>query len=173
MKVFEPLRTYSSPLRTAVVFIRATSEPASGSERPNEHRIGDSSSGGSHFAFCSSVPAMITGPAPSPLAPSDVPMPVQPQFSSSPTSIPSKAFSPRPPYSTGTLRFIRPTSWALAITSAGCRMWTSCSAATGRISFVGELARQRAQFLLLIRQRERDAAADRPVDRCHRSLLPR
>ena len=31
MNVFEPLRTYSSPRRTAVVFMRATSEPASGS----------------------------------------------------------------------------------------------------------------------------------------------
>ena len=79
MKVFEPLRTYSSPRRTAVVFMRATSEPASGSERPNEQRIGSSSSGGSHFAFCSSLPARITGAAPSPFAPSDVPIPEQPQ----------------------------------------------------------------------------------------------
>ena len=62
MKVLEPLRTYSSPRRSAVVFSFATSEPASGSERPNEQRIGSSSSGGSHFACCSSLPAMITGP---------------------------------------------------------------------------------------------------------------
>ena len=74
MKVFEPLRTYSSPRRTAVVFMRATSEPASGSERPNEQRIGSSTSGGSHVAFCSSVPAMITGAAPRPFALSAVPI---------------------------------------------------------------------------------------------------
>ena len=79
MNVFEPLRTYSSPSRTAVVLSDATSEPAPGSERPNEQRIGSSSSGASHFAFCSSVPAMITGPAPRPFAEIEVPMPEQPQ----------------------------------------------------------------------------------------------
>ena len=46
MNVFEPLTTYSSPSRTAVVFIEATSEPAPGSERPKEQRIGASMSGG-------------------------------------------------------------------------------------------------------------------------------
>ena len=51
MNVFEPLRTYSSPLRTAVVLIRATSEPASGSVSPNEQRIGSSISGGSQVAL--------------------------------------------------------------------------------------------------------------------------
>ena len=79
MNVFEPLRTYSSPSRTAVVFIEATSEPAPGSERPNEQRIGSSMSGVSHVAFCSSEPAMITGPAPRPFAEIEVPMPEQPQ----------------------------------------------------------------------------------------------
>ena len=86
MNVFEPLRTYSSPRRVAVVLIRATSEPASGSLSPNEQRIGSSISGGSQVRFCSSLPAAITGPAPRPLQPSDVPMPEQPQFSSSATS---------------------------------------------------------------------------------------
>src|SRR6185437_4983627 len=99
MNVFDPLRTYSSPSRTAVVFIDATSEPAPGSERPNEQRMGSSRSGGSHSAFCSSVPAMITGPAPSPFAEIDVAMPAQPQYSSSPTSNPSKQPSPGPSYS--------------------------------------------------------------------------
>ncbi len=36
-------------------------------------------SGASHVAFCSSVPAMITGPEPSPLAETEVPIPAQPQ----------------------------------------------------------------------------------------------
>ena len=40
MNIFEPFRTYPSPSRTAVVFIEATSEPASGSVRANEHSTG-------------------------------------------------------------------------------------------------------------------------------------
>src|SRR6266540_4809369 len=119
MNVFEPLRTYSSPLRTAVVFIAATSEPAPGSVRPKEQRIGSSRSGGSQVRFCSSVPARITGPAPSPLHESDVPIPEQPQFSSSATSTPSSRPSSGPPYSIGTCRFISPTACAFATTSAG------------------------------------------------------
>ena len=155
MNVFEPLRTYSSPLRTAVVFIRATSEPASGSERPNEQRIGASRSGGSQVAFCSSVPARITGPAPSPFAPSEVPMPEQPQLSSSPTSIPSNAPRPSPPYSSGTWRFIRPSSCAFAITSTGWRIATSCSAATGRISLAANSrASARSSFCSSVRANE-------------------
>jgi hypothetical protein len=57
----------------------ATSEPAPGSESPNEQRIGDSISGVSHVRFCSSEPKPITGPAPRPFAVIDVPMPEQPQ----------------------------------------------------------------------------------------------
>ncbi len=134
MKVFDPLRTYSSPRRTAVVFIRATSDPASGSDRPNEQRIGSSMRRGSHSAFCSSVPAISTGPAPRPLAMMAVPIPEQPQQSSSPTSMLSNADRARPPSSSGTWRFMSPTSWAFAITSAGCVECSSYSAAFGRIS---------------------------------------
>src|SRR5258707_15568989 len=101
MNVFEPLTTSSSPSRTAVVFSDATSEPAPGSERPNDARIGSSSSGVSHFRFCSSEPKPMTGPEPRPFAEIDVPMPEQPQYSSSPTSIPSKPERPAPPYSSG------------------------------------------------------------------------
>ena len=79
MKVFDPLRTYSSPSRTAVVLSEATSDPAPGSESPNEQRIGVSSSGVSHLRFCSSEPKPMTGPAPRPFAVIDVPMPEQPQ----------------------------------------------------------------------------------------------
>ncbi len=42
MNIFEPLRTYSSPRRSAVVRIEATSDPASGSVRANEASAGDS-----------------------------------------------------------------------------------------------------------------------------------
>jgi hypothetical protein len=79
MNVFEPLRTYSSRSRTAVVLSEATSEPAPGSESPNEQRIGSSRRGVNQRRFCSSEPAMITGPAPRPLAEIEVPMPEQPQ----------------------------------------------------------------------------------------------
>ncbi len=134
MKVLEPLRTYSSPRRSAVVFSFATSEPASGSERPNEQRIGSSSSGGSHFACCSSLPAMITGPAPRPLAPIVVPIPEQPRFSSSPTRIPSNVDSPSPPSGSGTCRFISPSACAFTTRSAAWVWCSSYSAAFGRIS---------------------------------------
>src|SRR5262249_42381971 len=40
MNILEPLITYSSPLRTAVVWIPDTSEPALGSVSPKEHRMG-------------------------------------------------------------------------------------------------------------------------------------
>ena len=99
--------------------MRATSEPASGSVSPNEQRIGSSISGGSQVRFCSSVPAASSGPAPRPLQPSEVPMPEQPQFSSSATTQPSSRLSSGPPYSAGMCRFIRPTACAFAITSAG------------------------------------------------------
>ena len=42
MKHFDPLMTYLSPFRTAVVFMPDTSEPASGSVRQNEASFGSS-----------------------------------------------------------------------------------------------------------------------------------
>ena len=135
MNIFEPLTTYSSPFCTAVVWIPETSEPAPGSESPKQPRIGSSTSGASHSRFCSSVPAIRIGPAARPFARIDVPMPEQPQFSSSPTSMPSKPSSSGPPSDSGRWRFIRPTSCALAMMSAGCVWCSSYSAALGRISF--------------------------------------
>ena len=119
MNIFEPLRTYSSPWRTAVVWIPETSEPAFGSVSANEQRIGSSSSGGSHSRCCSSVPAISIGSAPRMLATIVVAIPEQPQQSSSPINTPSKPPSPGPPSSSGMCGFIRPTSWAFATTSAG------------------------------------------------------
>src|SRR5438445_282149 len=74
-------------------------------------------------------------------------MPEQPQLSSSPTSMPSKAFRPRPPYSAGTWRFISPTSWPFAITSAGWRMATSQAAAFGRISLAAKRSEEHTSEL--------------------------
>ena len=135
MNIFEPLTTYSPPRRTAVVWMPETSEPAPGSESPKQPRIGSETSGASHSRFCSSVPAIRIGPAARPFAPIEVPMPEQPQLSSSPTSIPSNADSSGPPSDSGTWRFISPSSCALATTSAGCVWCSSYSAAFGRISF--------------------------------------
>jgi hypothetical protein len=101
MNVFEPLRTYSLPRRSAFVLIRATSDPASGSLRPNEQRIGSAASGGSHFCFCSSSPARKTGAEPSVFATIETAIPAQPQDSSSPISIPAKPGRAGPPYSSG------------------------------------------------------------------------
>ncbi len=64
-----------------------------------------------------------------------MPIPEHPQFSSSPTSMPSNAESSGPPSDSGRWRFIRPTSWAFATISAGCVWCSSYSAALGRISF--------------------------------------
>ncbi len=147
MNIFEPLRMYSSPFLTAVVWIPETSEPAFGSVRANEVSSGSSTSGGSHARFCSSVPAMTTGPWPRPLATIAVPIPEQPQQSSSPTSRPSKPPSSRPPYASGMCRFISPSSWALARMSAGCVECSSYSRSFGRISFsANSCARSRSAF---------------------------
>ena len=62
MNIFEPLITYSSPRAIAVVWMPDTSEPAPGSVRPKQPRIGASTSGPSHCFFCSSVPAIRIGP---------------------------------------------------------------------------------------------------------------
>ncbi len=89
----------------------------------------------------------MTGPEPRPFAPIDVPMPEQPQFSSSPTSMPSNVERPGPPYSSGMCRFISPTSCAFAITSTGWRIVSSHSASCGRISFsANSRARSRSAF---------------------------
>ncbi len=170
MNVFEPFRTYSSPRRSAVVFMRATSEPASGSERPNEQRIGSSISGGSHVRLLLLGAGDEHRAGPERVAPSEVPMPEQPQFSSSPTSMPSNDARPRPPYSAGTWRFIRPTACALAITSAG---WVMCDVVLGRLRpdlLLGELAREGAQ-LLCSSVSANETPPDGLLHGCHAGLL--
>lgn len=101
MNIFEPLRLYVSPWRTAVVWIPETSDPAPGSVSPKQPRIGSSTSGASHSRFCVSDPATRIGPIASPFAMIAVPIPEQPQFSSSQTSAPSKYERPSPPSSSG------------------------------------------------------------------------
>src|SRR3954467_8266043 len=97
MKHFEPLMTYLSPLRTAVVFMPDTSEPASGSVRQNEASFGASVSAPRNSFLISSEPPIISGADARPLAISDVPMPEQPQPSSSSIRQPDRLSSPGPP----------------------------------------------------------------------------
>ena len=82
--------TYLSPLRTAVVRMPETSEPASGSVRQKEASLKSSVSIPRYFFLSSSEPASASGAEARPLAPSDVVMPEQPQESSSSMMHPSR-----------------------------------------------------------------------------------
>ena len=59
---FVPLRIQSSPSATALVRMPMTSLPAWGSESPKPLRWEPSAMPGRYFCFCSSEPAIITGP---------------------------------------------------------------------------------------------------------------
>ena len=167
MNVFEPLRTYSSPRRSAVVFRLATSEPASGSESPNEQRIGSSSSGGSHFACCSSLPAMITGAEPSPLAPIEVAIA---------GAAPVQLLRDEHAVEGGEAEAAE----ALGHVQVHQAELVRLRDHVGRVGLVlvvlgrlrpdllrGEVARELAEVLLLLAQGERNARADTLLDRGH------
>src|SRR3954447_13773448 len=139
MKHFEPFRTYLSPLRTAVVRMPDTSEPASGSVRQNDASFGASVSIPRYFCLISSEPPSTIGAVARPLHIRVVPMPEQPQPISSSIRQPVKKSSPGPPYSSGMWVFIRPTSQAFWMMSPGQSPSLSNSQATGRISFSAKL----------------------------------
>ena len=82
--------THLSPLRTAVVFMPETSEPASGSVRQNEASSGASDSRPMYSFLSSSEAARRTGAVARPLQVSEVLMPEQPQASSSSIMQPSR-----------------------------------------------------------------------------------
>src|SRR5215813_10186264 len=98
MKHLEPLMTHLSPLRTAVVRMPETSEPASGSVRQKEANSGASLSMPRYFFLSSSEPPMPSGAVARPFAPIEVAMPEQPQDSSSSINVPSRQETPGPPY---------------------------------------------------------------------------
>ena len=75
--------THLSPCLVAVVFIPETSEPASGSVRQKLASFGPSVSIPRNSFLISSQPPSATGAEARPLAASEVPMPEQPQPSSS------------------------------------------------------------------------------------------
>src|SRR5204863_4615404 len=131
MKHLEPLMTYLSPLRAAVVRLPETSEPASGSVRQNEASLKSSVSIPRYFSLSSSDAPRPAGALARPLAPSDVPMPEQPHEISSSISAPSRYDAPGPPYSSAMCTFMRPRSQALRSTSSGHVPSLSYSQATG------------------------------------------
>src|SRR5918997_3935929 len=99
MKHLEPLMTYLSPLRTAVVRMPDTSEPASGSVRQNEASLKSSVSIPRYCFLSSSEPPSASGAEARPFAPSEVVMPEHPHDSSSSMMQPSRYEAPGPPYS--------------------------------------------------------------------------
>ena len=161
MNIFEPLTTYSSPRRTAVVWMPDTSEPAPGSVSPKQPSTGASTSGPSHSRFCSSVPASRIGAdreavrddrrpdaraAPVQLLPDEDPVEARERRarrstrggggSSTPPRAPSR--SPR--------------------RHGACR--SSWSAARGRISFAANSRASARKLSLLGAQGERDPTGD-------------
>ena len=82
--------TYLSPLRTAVVRMPETSEPASGSVRQNEASLKSSVSIPRYRFLSSSEPATDSGAEARPLALIEVVMPEQPHESSSSMMHPSR-----------------------------------------------------------------------------------
>ena len=60
VQIFWPLRTYSSPARSARICRAARSEPAPGSEKPWHQIVSQCSSGLMISRFCSSVPTAMT-----------------------------------------------------------------------------------------------------------------
>src|SRR5438105_14406411 len=119
MKHLEPLMTYLSPRRSAVVRIPDTSEPASGSVRQNEARSGACVSRPRYSRLISSEPPSIEGVLARPLHPSEVWMPEQPHESSATIRQPARELAPGPPYPSGMWEFIRPTSHAFSMMSCG------------------------------------------------------
>ncbi len=71
-QVFSPLRTHSSPSRSARVAVAPASDPPSGSVRPKAASALPAARSGSHCDFCSSVPNSAIGAAPNPTAASSV-----------------------------------------------------------------------------------------------------
>src|ERR1700743_372523 len=56
VQVFWPLMMYLSPLRSALVFSEARSEPEPGSERPSHHQWTTLAMRGRYCFFCASLP---------------------------------------------------------------------------------------------------------------------
>ena len=120
-----------------MVWIEAASEPAPGSVVASAVSTGFSPVSGSiQRRFCSSLPSASTGSAKKPPEVTRLPIPEQPQQSSSWTMQPVRqSVMPPPPYSSGSMNEVIPTSAALYQTSHGISVSASSTAwEIGRIS---------------------------------------
>ena len=102
MNILEPLMTYSSPRRSAVVRIDAASEPELGSESPNEPSFSPRMAGTRYCCFCASVPNLKIGMQPSPTCARSAA--AKPQLMRAISSIRRQRITmspPLPPYSSG------------------------------------------------------------------------
>ncbi len=109
MNVFWPLRTQSSPSRTAVVRIPWRSEPAPGSDIAMAVMISPEQKPGSQRCFCSSVASLSRyGATTSLWSPKPMPLACARTTSSARTALYRKSSAPPPPYSSGTLMPSRP-----------------------------------------------------------------
>src|SRR5271170_2821584 len=97
----------------------ATSLPASGSLQQYAQNDSSLVSRDRYSRFCSSLPAINSGVAPSELAAIDVLIPEQPNETSSCTRQLSRHVPPRPPYASGISTFMRPVSQAFLKISRG------------------------------------------------------
>src|SRR6266849_7317585 len=132
MKTLVPFKTYPSPLRRALVFKEAASDPDADSVRANAPSSSPDASRGSHRRFCSSVPNRRIGSLPTLVWTSTITdVEAHALASSSMQSVNARASSPAPPYSRGMRTPSSPASAAALTASSGNRWSRSTSAATG------------------------------------------
>ncbi len=130
---FTPLRIQWSPSRTALVFMPAASEPASGSERQYENIASPLASGVRYFFFSSSPPERITGREPSLFTAGMREEETQARATSSITMTVARASAPAPPYSSGTCTACRSFATRASSASWGNRASSSTAVANGAI----------------------------------------
>ena len=120
MNIFEPFRTQPSPLRTAVERSPAASEPLPGSVRPQAASFSPRASGGTQRCRWASVPKWRIWLVPRPLwlATVSASEPSYRAISSMMTATASMS-RPEPPYSSGTVMPMRPSSPSLRTVSKG------------------------------------------------------
>src|ERR1700688_4244800 len=130
-QILLPVMTSSSPWRSARVSIPAGSLPAPGSLSAYAPSFAPLASSGSSRAFCSSVPAIISGPPPSPCTTRIRALVAQTLATSSMATLSVNALPERPPYSGGKGSAKRSCVRKTSTTSHGNSPVRSISAARG------------------------------------------
>src|SRR4051794_12233518 len=133
MKRFEPLRTYASPSRRAVVRIAALSEPEPDSVSAYAGSHSPLASFGRYLSFCSSVPASLSPSDPSSCTARISPLVAQTFETSSIATSESSVPVPSPPYSSAKKSPKMSFSRNSSTTSQGNSCDSSISAARGAI----------------------------------------